>query len=128
MATLLPSWNEVVAAAKVRQAELGAALLRDEAEVLPTGQYEQAILDLRLGLELVATEPDPGRREVLTGYLIEAYGLNAVAIDPFLRPLLPAIPAEGAHLRYKALGANGRLLRLNGRLVILGATLVPSTT
>lgn len=124
---MMQTWNDVVAAAKVRQAELGAVLLQAEAEVLPTHEYEQAILDLRLGLELVATESDPGKRELLTGYLIEAYGLNAVAVDPFLRPVLPAIPATGTRLRYRILSANNRLLRINGRLVVMGVTLAPST-
>ena len=79
--------------------------------------------DLCFGLETAAQLPAGAAQDAVLAYLLNTYALNAVATDPFLRPLLPALPLSGATVRYRVLAANGRPLRANGRLLAGGATL-----
>ena len=115
-------------AAQVQLMELGRTLLAREAAGLPTAAREASLLDLRFGLERAAQLlPGPDQDAVL-GYLIETYGLLAVGTDPFLRPLLPPVPATGAVVRYRVRAANGRAVGANARFIGAGAVLAPVPT
>jgi hypothetical protein len=116
--------------AHVRLAELGRALLdaqaRDnEGDVT---RLVSSILHLRLALEDAARLPalSPEQAQILS-YLCETYGLAYALTDPLLRSLLPAIPADGATVRYKVLGLNGKAVTINGKLIAVGASLQFST-
>ncbi|GAC1589671.1 MAG: hypothetical protein NVS3B25_07440 [Hymenobacter sp.] len=119
------SFGSVFDAAQVRLAQLGQAWLDAYAAARPTDRFEAALLDLRFGLETVAQLAPGPDQDTVVGYLIETYGLLAVGTDPFLRPLLPPIPASGATVRYLAYAINGKLLRDNGKAVAAGALLTP---
>ncbi|TGE29794.1 hypothetical protein [Hymenobacter metallicola] len=119
----LPGWAQLEGAAQVRLAELGAHLLYLEKECLPTFAVEASMLHLKLGLEQIALEADPGVREALAGSLQELYGLLAVGTDPFLRAQFPVIPTTGATVRHRVLVVNGKLLVVNSKLLVLSSTL-----
>ena len=120
------TFAQVCDAGQVRLAEMGAQLLRREANGLMTNAVENAIVHLRLGLEAAAQlAPGPDQDAVL-GYLIETYGLLAALTDPLLRPLLPTIPATGSVVVRRVLGIGGRALSANGKLLAIGATLIPA--
>lgn len=114
---------QVCGPARVRLAQLAAQFAALEAAGLPTERVEYSILDLAFGLEVAAQLPNGPDLDAVLGYLIENYGLLAVATDPLLRPLLPPIPATGAVVRRLVLGIGGAALRANAALIGLGAEL-----
>lgn len=82
--------------------------------------------DLCFGLETAGQLPVGDDQNRVLAYLLNTYVLRAVATDPFLRPLLPAIPATGGVVRPLAFVINGGILSLNGKGAYAGAVL--STT
>jgi hypothetical protein len=105
-------YSSVYDAASVRLAEFGQHLLELEADDLPDDLPVGQLLDLYQGLETAA-----GLRA----------GADQDGIDPFRRAQLPAVPPTGATVRRLVLGVNGRAARVNGKLVGVGAELVPIT-
>ena len=120
------TFAQVCDAGRVRSAQLAFQLKRHRREGLPTVDLATSIVHLRLGLEAAAQlAPGPDQDTVL-GYLIETYGLLAALTDPLLRPLLPTIPATGSVVVRRVLGIGGRALSANGKLLAIGATLIPA--
>jgi len=116
----------VTDAGYVRLMELGRARVGLVQDFQPTERLDQSVIDLRSGLEKLAGTVDPVEQNILKGYLQETYRLLAVGTDPLLHPLLPPIPATGATVRRLVLGVNGGVARVNGKLVGVGAQLVPN--
>lgn len=117
---------QVYGPGRVRLAQLAQQFAALEAAGLPTDRVEYSILDLAFGLEVAAQLPNGPDLDAVLGYLIETYGLLAVATDPLLRPLLPPIPATGAVVRRFVLSINARALVANTALIGIGAALVPT--
>lgn len=117
----------VTDAGYVRLTQLGQARLELERDFQPTERVDASLFDLRAGLEELARTVDPVQQNIIKGYLQETYGLLSVGTDPLLRPLLPAIPATGAAVRRFVLGVNGRAVRVNNKLVGVGAALIAAT-
>lgn len=113
----------VVDAALVRLAELGATLkyLRDNNQ--PRANVVLSIIDLRQKIEALAVTKLVSEQNVLKQYVQETYGLLAVYTDPLLRPMLPAVPATGSRVRHLVLAMNGKGLRVNTKIISLGAQL-----
>lgn len=120
---------DVWAAATVRLAEYGRALLAEEQKEWNDPQelarWEARLIDLRLGMEKVAVEQDADKRELLLGYLQETHRLLAAYVDPLLRPLRPLLSAGGNLVVPLVLNLNGFDVVVNGFLVGMGAVLVP---
>lgn len=119
------TYASVYDAAQVRLAQFAREYQRLKDEGLPFMRPVAQALDLRLGLERAALLPVGVEQDTLLAYLIETYGLLAVAPDPFLRATLPVVPANGALVKRRPLSINGQVLRLNGKVLCLGAYLVP---
>ena len=120
------AFASVFDAAQVRLAQLGQTIVEREERGLDTEAEELAVLDLRFGLEVVAQLAPGKEQNQVLGYLIETYGLLAVGTDPFLRPLLPPVPATGGTIVRRVLAINNKALVVNGKLLSLGARLVPA--
>ena len=121
-------FSQVYDAAQVRLAQLGQRLQAERRDSLPYLHTVRAINNLLFGLETVAQLPAGPAQNMVAGYLIETYGLGAVATDPFLRPLLPPIPAAGAAVRLRVRAANGNAVFANGAYISAGAVLTPATS
>ena len=93
-------------AAQVRLAGFGASYLARTTAGLPTDVVTARLRHLHGGLEVLALLPIGSDQDAVAGRLIEVYGLLGVAQDPFLRPLLPAIPVAGANVRLRVRGGN----------------------
>lgn len=116
----------VTDAGYVALAQLGKLRLSLERDFQSTDHVDASLFDLRTGLEELARTADPVQQNILKGYLQETYGLRSVGTDPLLRPLLPPIPTTGATIRRLVLGVNGKAAQVNGKLVGVGAQLVPN--
>ena len=109
-------------AAQVRLAGFGASYLARTEAGLSTEAVTGRLRHLHGGLEVLALLPIGADQDAVAGRLIEVYGLLAVAQDPFLRPLLPAIPVAGASVRLRVRGGNG--VARGGNLTYLNAPLL----
>lgn len=127
------TFAQVLSAGHVRLAELGRLLVeqlaRYDADYPAVERTVDALLHLRFGLEAAAqVAKDSADQQAILAYLIETYALGVALTDPFLRPLLPPIDADGATVRYRVLAANKTTAFVlpNGRLLVVGASLGPS--
>lgn len=120
------SYTSVYDAAQVRLTEFAREYRRLKDAGLPYMRPVMQALDLRLGLERVAKLPAGVRQNILLGYLINTYGLRAVAQDPFLRAQLAPVPVQGAVVQALVRSANNKVRTVNGKLLRAGARLTPS--
>ena len=122
---------DIFDASQVRLAELAVAYVAAlrAGDPARASRLLLAALDLVLGNEQAdssASDAAGAEATLICAYLQETYGLLAVPTDPFLRPLLPPIPAAGATVRRLVLTINGRAIVANTSLIGMGSELVPA--
>ena len=121
---------DIFDASQVRLSEIGAAydVAMRQGDAALASRLLLSAVDLMLGNEQTASSVNDLAgldASTICAYLEETYGLLVVPTDPFLRPLLPPIPATGAVVRHRVLSINSRAIVANGSLIGMGAELVP---